>query len=74
MSAGVLEVMIVFVQGGFSLIAITQALELGADCLLFDEDTSTTNFLMRDARMQNLISVSDPITPLVSKVSRSSLF
>ena len=44
-----------------------QALELGADTLLFDEDTCATNFLVRDRRMQKLVAV-DPITPLVYKV------
>lgn len=44
-----------------------QALELGADILLFDEDTCATNFLIRDLRMQRLISA-DPITPLIFKV------
>lgn len=43
-----------------------QAIELGADTLLFDEDTCATNFLIRDRRMQRLIAA-DPITPLVYK-------
>ncbi|KAI0674028.1 hypothetical protein C8Q78DRAFT_1076971 [Trametes maxima] len=46
---------------------VVEALELGADTLLFDEDTCATNFLIRDRRMQKLISA-DPITPLVYKV------
>jgi predicted ABC-class ATPase len=34
---------------------IVEALEVGARCLLIDEDTSATNFLIRDARMQALV-------------------
>ncbi|RPD54458.1 hypothetical protein L226DRAFT_515835 [Lentinus tigrinus ALCF2SS1-7] len=44
-----------------------EGLELGADMLLFDEDTCATNFLIRDRRMQWLVSA-DPITPLVYNV------
>ena len=29
-----------------------EALEVGATCLLLDEDTCATNFMIRDARMQ----------------------
>ncbi|KAI0964635.1 hypothetical protein AcW1_001409 [Taiwanofungus camphoratus] len=46
---------------------VIEALELGADILLFDEDTCATNFLIRDLRMQRLISA-DPITPLIFKI------
>jgi len=46
---------------------VVEALELGADTLLFDEDSCATNFLIRDRRMQKLISA-DPITPLIFKV------
>ena len=31
---------------------IVEALEAGARCLLIDEDTCATNFMIRDARMQ----------------------
>jgi hypothetical protein len=31
---------------------IQEALEVGANTLLVDEDTSATNFMIRDARMQ----------------------
>ena len=49
--------------------AIAEALEVGARCLLLDEDTSATNFLIRDARMQRLIADRDePITPLIDRV------
>ncbi|KAL1914480.1 uncharacterized protein VTP21DRAFT_8863 [Calcarisporiella thermophila] len=57
-------------SGSTSMAAnIQEALEIGATGLLFDEDTSATNFLVRDARMQRLISKDhEPITPLISKV------
>lgn len=67
MAAGVIEVR-VFLCVQLCLSNSVEALELGADTLLFDEDTCATNFLIRDARMQKLISA-DPITPLVFKVS-----
>ncbi|EPQ59969.1 hypothetical protein GLOTRDRAFT_112790 [Gloeophyllum trabeum ATCC 11539] len=55
-------------SGSTSMAAgVMEALELGADTLLFDEDTCATNFLIRDKRMQRLIEA-DPITPLVFKV------
>ena len=31
---------------------LQEALEVGATCLLLDEDTCATNFMIRDARMQ----------------------
>ena len=46
---------------------VVEALEIGADMLLFDEDTCATNFLIRDRRMQRLVAA-DPITPLVYNV------
>lgn len=49
--------------------AIAEALEVGTDCLLLDEDTSATNFLIRDARVQALIQREDePITPFIDRV------
>jgi predicted ABC-class ATPase len=46
-----------------------EALELGASCLLIDEDTSATNFMIRDARMQKLIAKEkEPITPFIDRV------
>ena len=46
-----------------------EALEVGARLLLVDEDTSATNFTIRDRRMQALIAKeSEPITPLIDKV------
>lgn len=48
---------------------IIEALECGADCLLIDEDTSATNFMIRDLRMQQLVSSDrEPITPLLHRV------
>jgi predicted ABC-class ATPase len=48
---------------------IVEAIEVGAKCLLLDEDTCATNFMVRDARMQILISKSmEPITPYVDRV------
>lgn len=48
--------------------AIAEALEVGADCLLIDEDTSATNFMIRDARMQALVHDADePITPFIDR-------
>lgn len=48
---------------------IIEALEAGASSLLIDEDTSATNFMIRDARMQNLVSKEkEPITPFVDRV------
>jgi predicted ABC-class ATPase len=48
--------------------AIVEALEAGAEALLLDEDTSATNFMIRDGRMQRLIAVADePITPFIDR-------
>ncbi len=48
--------------------AIAEALEVGAGCLLLDEDTSATNFMIRDARMQRLVASEDePITPFIDR-------
>ena len=48
---------------------IMEALELGSQLFLIDEDTSATNFMIRDPAMKELItSDKEPITPLVEKV------
>ncbi|MFP3359755.1 ABC-ATPase domain-containing protein, partial [Planococcus sp. SIMBA_143] len=48
---------------------VMEALEYGSFLLLIDEDTSATNFMIRDARMQKLIAPDkEPITPFSSKV------
>ncbi len=49
--------------------SLVEALEAGASGLLLDEDTSATNFMVRDARMQALIQKEyEPITPFVERV------
>jgi len=48
---------------------IIEALEIGTSLLLIDEDTSATNFMIRDARMQKLVNKdSEPITPFIDRV------
>lgn len=50
---------------------IMEALEAGTKLLLLDEDTSATNFMIRDRRMQSLISKDkEPITPFIDKVQQ----
>ncbi len=47
---------------------IIEALEAGSRLLLIDEDTSATNFMIRDARMQALIAKEqEPITPYIDR-------
>ena len=49
--------------------SILEAVEVGATTLLLDEDTSATNFMVRDARMQALVHRQhEPITPFVDRV------
>jgi len=49
--------------------ALQEALEAGADSLLVDEDTSATNFMIRDERMQALVAkANEPITPFVDRI------
>ena len=48
---------------------IVEVLEVGAKVLLVDEDTTATNFMIRDHRMQQLISKEkEPITPFIDKI------
>eukprot|EP00923_Selenidium_pygospionis_P044068 GHVN01076095.1.p1 GENE.GHVN01076095.1~~GHVN01076095.1.p1 ORF type:complete len:655 (-),score=137.32 GHVN01076095.1:172-2136(-) len=48
---------------------ILEALELGASTLLIDEDTSATNLMIRDERMQRLVAKEkEPITPFLHKI------
>jgi predicted ABC-class ATPase len=50
---------------------IIEALEMNARLLLIDEDTSATNFMVRDERMQELVAKDkEPITPFVDKVKQ----
>ena len=52
---------------------IVEALEVGARGLLLDEDTSATNFMVRDARMQRLVDrAHEPITPFVDRIRELS--
>ncbi len=49
--------------------ALLEAMEAGSRCLLMDEDTSATNFLIRDERMRRLVSeAEEPITPFVDRI------
>lgn len=48
---------------------LIEALEAEASCLLIDEDTSATNFMIRDDRMRRLVPEDkEPITPLIDRV------
>ncbi|MBU3216337.1 ABC-ATPase domain-containing protein [Clostridium estertheticum] len=48
---------------------IIEGIESGAKVLLIDEDTSATNFMMRDDLMQKLVSKEkEPITPFIEIV------
>jgi len=48
---------------------IMEAMEMGAQALLLDEDTSATNFMVRDVRMQALVHKAfEPITPFIDRV------
>lgn len=50
---------------------IVEAIEAGATLLLIDEDTSATNFMIRDGRMQQLVAKSkEPITPFIDRVGQ----
>ncbi|KAL7276789.1 hypothetical protein RUND412_000213 [Rhizina undulata] len=56
-------------SGSTSMAAnIQEALEIGATALLIDEDTSATNFLMKDRMMMEFIK-KDPIVPYVTKAN-----
>ena len=48
---------------------LVEAIEAGASTLLIDEDTSATNFMIRDERMRALIpAAQEPITPFVDRI------
>ena len=50
---------------------VSEALEADAKVLLFDEDTSAANFMVRDALMQKVVHPDhEPITPLVYRISQ----
>ncbi len=47
--------------------SMVEAIEAGAGVLLVDEDTSATNMMIRDARMQQLIAT-EPLVPFVERI------
>ena len=48
---------------------ILEAIEVQSKVLLLDEDTSATNFMIRDARMQRLVHKDhEPITPFIDRI------
>lgn len=48
---------------------LVEALESGSTALLIDEDTSATNFMIRDDRMKQLVAAEkEPITPFIDRV------
>ncbi len=50
---------------------IMEYLEMGAGAFLIDEDTSATNFMIRDHSMQKLITKEfEPITPFIDKAKQ----
>ncbi|MCA0989244.1 ABC-ATPase domain-containing protein [Guptibacillus algicola] len=50
---------------------IIEAIEARSRALLIDEDTSATNFMIRDERMQQLVSKDkEPITPFIDRVQQ----
>ncbi|MGY3571363.1 P-loop domain-containing protein [Vibrio paucivorans] len=50
---------------------LQESIEAGATSMLIDEDTSATNFMIRDERMQALVSKgAEPITPLVDRIGQ----
>ncbi len=47
-----------------------EAIEAGASCFLIDEDTSATNFMIRDELMQKVVSRDEePIIPFIDRVT-----
>lgn len=49
--------------------ATVEAMEMGAGLLLIDEDTSATNFMIRDELMQRVVSRDvEPIIPFIDRV------
>ena len=48
---------------------VMEGIEAGTSCFLIDEDTSATNFLVRDAFMQRVVSgEQEPITPFIERI------
>lgn len=49
--------------------AVVESMEAGAGVLLIDEDTSATNFMIRDTLMQRVVNGSqEPIIPFIERV------
>ncbi len=52
---------------------VVEAIETGSNLLLIDEDTSATNFMIRDELMQRVVNrKSEPITPFIDRVQELS--
>lgn len=52
---------------------VVEAMETGTSLLLIDEDTSATNFMIRDELMQRVVHrKSEPITPFIDRVQELS--
>lgn len=50
---------------------VCEAMEAGSNVLLIDEDTSATNFMIRDALMQRVVSKeAEPITPFIDRIEQ----
>ena len=50
---------------------IIEAIEVGTEVLLMDEDTCATNFMIRDSKMQQLVNKDDePITAFIDRVKQ----
>ena len=48
---------------------VVEAMEAGAETFLIDEDTSATNFMIRDELMQRVVNREDePITPFIDRI------
>ncbi len=55
-------------SGSTSMAAsLSEAIEAGTKLILIDEDTSATNFMIRDSRMRKLVR-KEPIVPLVDRL------
>eukprot|EP01127_Copromyxa_protea_P016328 TRINITY_DN4829_c0_g1_i2.p1 TRINITY_DN4829_c0_g1~~TRINITY_DN4829_c0_g1_i2.p1 ORF type:complete len:582 (-),score=96.68 TRINITY_DN4829_c0_g1_i2:61-1806(-) len=49
--------------------SLVEAIQIGSELILLDEDTSATNILMRDRRMQMLVGKKEePITPIINSI------
>lgn len=49
---------------------LIEAVESGSNVILMDEDTSATNFMIRDRLMQQVVSAGEePITPFIERVN-----